>query len=248
MSVRSHVPIAMKRWFWRLPDEAGRVSDGVLRVVAPALYRRRKERWEFNWQRTYWADLYREPTTKAKALEYWNTHRFLQEIRNRVSFNDATVVLDVGCGISTVLEFLPGRRYGIDPLGDHYRSVYAYPADLVIKRAYGEAIPFPDRHFDVVFCSNCIDHTEDSDRTIAEIWRVLRDQGWFILTCEVFETDLGARNAGHPYTMTEGRLLGLVRSFEMVQHWDSPWYGLRAYALGQPPSEQREHILLLRKT
>jgi SAM-dependent methyltransferase len=242
------IPVTMKRWYWQLPEQANRVFAGALRVVAPAAYRRLKEGWEFDWQRANWADLYQQPATKAKALEYWNSHRFLQQIRNRVPFDDGTLVLDVGCGISTVLEFLPGRRYGIDPLADKYRSVYAYPADLVIRRAYGEAIPFPDRHFDVVFCSNCIDHTEDAPRTVAEVRRVLKDRGWFVLTCEVFETDLGVRNAGHPYSMTLGRLLSLVDSFQMVQRWDSPWYGLRAYALGQPPSDQREHVLLLRKT
>jgi SAM-dependent methyltransferase len=221
--------------------------DGALHAVAPAIYRTRKEKWEFAWQRDHWAKLYRDPSVKAKAREYWNQYRFLSEIRQIVAFDDQTGVLDVGCGISTVLEFVRGRRYGVDPLADRYRTIYEYPEDLHIQRAYGESLPFSDNAFDVVFCSNCIDHTESPMRLVAEVDRVLRPGGHFILTCEVFSAAGGSRNAGHPHSMSQDQLLGLVSRFELLRHWDSPWYGLRLYALGASPSDQREHILLLRK-
>jgi ubiquinone/menaquinone biosynthesis C-methylase UbiE len=59
--------------------------------------------------------------------------------------------------------------------------------------APSEAIPFPDGHFDVVSSFNSLDHVDDLDRTVAEIVRVLRPGGRFLLVTEV----------GHDPTPTE---------------------------------------------
>jgi SAM-dependent methyltransferase len=206
-----------------------------------------KEQWEFDWQRTHWADLYASSEVREKAREYWRLYRHLDDIRNKVQIRDDTLVLDVGCGISSVLHYLPGRRYGIDPLADRYRSIYQYPGDLTISVGYGESIPFERDYFDVVFCSNVIDHTEDPQRTVAEMWRVTKPTGHVVLTCEVFESEIGARNAGHPFSVTVEELRRLGSDFTTIDHWESPWYGLRGYVLGHPPTAQREHIFLLRK-
>ena len=208
---------------------------------------KRKEDWEFRWQSAKWAELFREPAHQAKCLEYWVRHRHLDDIRALVPMGPETSILDVGCGISTVLHFLPGKRFGVDPLGDRYKAIYRYPPDLDIRRAYAESLPFPDRTFDVVFCSNCIDHVTDPAKAIDEIDRVLRPGGRLVLTCEVFDEDPGVRNAGHPHGLTAEKLFALVSRFTPVAAWDSPWIGLRAYVLGEPATAQREHILLVAK-
>lgn len=208
---------------------------------------KRKEDWEFRWQAAKWAALFREPANQAKCLEYWVRHRHLEDIRRLVPMGPGSSILDVGCGISTVLHFLPGRRSGVDPLGDRYRAIYRYPDELDIRRAYAESLPFPDRTFDVVFCSNCIDHVSDPEKAVAEMERVLRAGGHLVLTCEVFDEDPGKRNAGHPHGLTAESLRALVSGFTPVAAWDSPWIGLRAYVLGEPATDQREHILLLAK-
>jgi SAM-dependent methyltransferase len=208
----------------------------------------RKEDWEFEWQRDEWVRLYSEPKIKAKVFEYWVKYRHLQDILNLVGLDETSRLLDVGCGISSVLHYLPGRRYGIDPLADRYKTIYDYPKDIDVRRAYGESIPFESDAFDIVFCSNCIDHTSDAKQTITEIKRVLKPTGYFVLTCEVFEKDLGKRNDAHPYSMTLEKLTKLVSDFPVVAHWDSPWIGLRNYVKGEPASDQLEHIFLLRKS
>ncbi len=205
----------------------------------------KKERWEFNWQRDQWVKLFRRPENQIKALEYWNRYRHLEDICKIVNIDKTSRILDVGCGISTVLHYLPGQRYGIDPLADQYKRIYPYPEGLDVRRAYGEAIPFDDEWFDIVFCSNCIDHTNDAVKTISEIKRVLKRRGYFVLTCEVFAEDLGKRNDGHPYSMTLEKLTKLIDDFHITAHWDSPWIGLRNYVTDQLASEQREHIFVL---
>lgn len=203
--------------------------------------------WEFRWQQAQWARLYADPESKKRVHEYWRKHRSLDDIREIVALGADTKILDVGCGLSTVLEFLSGKRYGIDPLADRYKTIYEYSPEIDIRQGAGEAIPFADKSFDVVFCSNSIDHHDDPARSLSEIDRVLRPGGFFILTCETFGEDLGVRNAGHPHSMTRQRLLDLVARFVVVKHWDAPWYGLRRYVLGLPPEQTREQIVLLEK-
>lgn len=207
---------------------------------------RQKENWEFDWQRR-WCQLYELPENKARVLEYWIKYRHLEDIQKIVPVDNETYILDVGCGISTVLHYLPGHRYGIDPLIERYKTIYAYPPELTLQAAYGESIPFPDSYFNLVICSNCIDHTLDPAITIAEIHRVLTSGGHFILTCEVFEANLGKRNAAHPYSMNVEKLMDLVSRFNIIASWNSPWIGLQRYILDQPPTEQREQIFLLSK-
>lgn len=181
-------------------------------------------------------------------LEYWRQFRFLDEILRVVQPTHNSRSLDVGCGISTVLQYLPGYRFGIDPLADKYRAIYNYPNDISIQRAYGEDIPFEDNAFDFVVCSNCIDHTADPVQAIREIQRVLRNTGYFVLTCEVFSQSKGRRNTAHPHSMTEESLLQLVDRFALIRHWDSPWFGLQGYVVGDSPTSRREHIVLLRNS
>jgi SAM-dependent methyltransferase len=204
-----------------------------------------KEQWEFDWQRKEWVNLFRKAENQSKVLQYWVTYRHLTEIRDIIRIDESSRVLDVGCGISTVLHYLPGHRFGIDPLAERYKRLYRYPAGIDIRTAYGESIPFESESFDVVFCSNCIDHTSDAVQTIAEIQRVLRPTGHFVLTCEVFAEDLGKRNDGHPYSMTIEKLTKLIEDFRMLAHWDSPWIGLKNYVTGEGASDQREHIFVL---
>jgi SAM-dependent methyltransferase len=204
-----------------------------------------KADWEFWWQQTQWLHLWTKPGTQEKCLEYWQKFRHLDDIRSLAQYSESTYALDVGCGLSSVLHYLTGRRCAVDPLAERYKAIYKYPFPVI--EASGESLPFEADTFDLVFCSNCIDHTTSPTKTISEVRRVLKVRGWFVLTCEIFANDLGERNVGHPHSLTAGKLLELARDFEIVAHWDSPWYGMRNYVIGGPPTEQREHILLLRK-
>jgi SAM-dependent methyltransferase len=202
--------------------------------------------WEFEWQQYQWLGLWKTPEVKAKCLEYWRSFRHLDDIKRIVHFDDNTTVLDVGCGLSSVLHYLPGKRVGVDPLGDRYKTIYEYPFEVVCSK--GEQLPFAPEAFDVAFSSNCIDHTSNPNEVLGQIKRVLKASGHFVLTCEVFAEDVGARNQGHPHSMTYSRLRELVmRHFRIVAEWNEPWYGMLGFCLGDPPTEQREYIFILTK-
>lgn len=183
---------------------------------------------------------------KSKVLEYWAKYRYLDEINAICKIRDNTKVLDVGCGISTVLHFIDGERYGIDPLADKCKQLYSYPEGIDIRKGFGEKIPFPDEFFDIVFCSSALDHVTDPQKTIDETHRVLRPGGYFVLSVEIFEENTVSDHSLHSfvkrdvYSLVDGKLSTI---FER----ESPRIALRAYVNGSGESHNKELVMILKK-
>ena len=96
-------------------------------------------------------------------------------------------LLDVGCGVGAITAYLGdrlrvGEVCGVDIAGERVEAarragVEAYPCEL-----NEEALPFPDGHFDAVFCGEVIEHLVDPDHMLDEIGRVLAPGGVCVLT------------------------------------------------------------------
>ncbi len=198
---------------------------------------------ELSWQNR-WAPVFAK--NREKVREYWQKYRYFDEILAIVSLDEHSRVLDVGCGISTVLHFLPGQRFGIDPLADEYKRIYSYPAGIEVRQGYGEQIPFPDQWFDAVFCSNVLDHTSEPDRVLAEIRRVLRPTGFLVLTVEVFP-HAQERDLSHPHAFTREEVLDKLSAFQVLFQRESPWIMLMHYVDGSMRVEGEQLILVARK-
>lgn len=194
---------------------------------------------------TEWAEEFKE--NRDLVLDYWRRYRYLDEITDLCCIKEQDRVLDVGCGISSVLHFIDGLKFGIDPLFDEYRKAYNYPEDMNIQKGCGEKIPFPDGYFDGVFCSNVLDHVNSPEETISEIDRVLKEGGFFILTVEVFDGG-ETRDPAHPHCLTRDGVRKLAnRHFIAALERESPWVGLRSYVKGRRKGVTRELIMVLRK-
>jgi SAM-dependent methyltransferase len=104
-------------------------------------------------------------------------------------------VLDVGCGPRGSLEWatMARERVGLDPLVASYKALGIDKHQMIYAGAPSEAIPYPDRHFDIVTSFNSLDHVENLERSISEIARVLRENGRFLLIVKI----------NHPPTATE---------------------------------------------
>jgi len=96
-------------------------------------------------------------------------------------------VLEVGSGaMGHIFHFGVARGIGVDPLADHYVSLFpAWQRLAATIAAPGEQLPFRDGEFDVVISDNVIDHAEDPGRIVAEIARVLKPGGVFFLAVHV---------------------------------------------------------------
>jgi len=75
-------------------------------------------------------------------------------------------VLDVGCDARHLKRLLPGLDYlGIDIAGD---------PDIVIDLEKVPALPFGDREFDLVICSEVLEHLDNLHHTFGELARVTK--------------------------------------------------------------------------
>jgi ubiquinone/menaquinone biosynthesis C-methylase UbiE len=96
-------------------------------------------------------------------------------------------VLDIGCGPRGSLEWAgtARERIGVDPLAKQYRKLGTHSHAMRYVNAGAESIPLPDQHFDVVAAFNSLDHVEDVNQAIAEIKRLTKPGGLFLLIVEV---------------------------------------------------------------
>lgn len=96
-------------------------------------------------------------------------------------------VLDVGCGGGLLAEEfarLGCTVTGVDPSEESLAAARTHAATqglaIEYQRALGEALPFGDGNFDVVYCCDVLEHVTDWCRVIAETARVLRPRGIYL--------------------------------------------------------------------
>lgn len=87
-------------------------------------------------------------------------------------------VLDVGCGPLIWPSYLPTdirTAIGIDPSPSKFKGKFV--------QTMAEDMPFEDNYFDSVICATSLDHVFDLEKTLSEISRVLKNNGYFFLWC-----------------------------------------------------------------
>jgi SAM-dependent methyltransferase len=120
-------------------------------------------------------------------------------------------VLDVGCGSKPYEQLFEGvaRRYvGVD--------VAPGPAVDVVGSA--DALPFADGRFDVVLCSQVLEHVERPPRVLAEIHRVLRPGGVALLSTHGVVRYHGTADR-RPDDFRRWTWRGLDLEFRQAAHW-----------------------------
>jgi SAM-dependent methyltransferase len=126
-------------------------------------------------------------------------------------------VLDIGCGPQKVPSYLadypPLLLSGIDPLPANH------PFEFV--RGFAEFLPWPDGAFDVVVVGTSLDHVLCLKQTFAEIKRVLRPEGRFLVW-------VGFIPGAQPYD-PEGKSVAPIDDYHLF-HFDEPWFDERVGA------------------
>jgi methionine biosynthesis protein MetW len=125
-------------------------------------------------------------------------------------------VLDVGCGVGELLVLLDEEKgcrcFGVDI------------SDIAIKRLQERglegrvstlpAIPYADETFDVVTCTETLEHVDKPKRAVAEMTRVVRTGGSIILSVPDGTTD---HEEVHLYRYTPVKLRRLLSGFLHVE-------------------------------
>lgn len=200
----------------------------------------KKQKKELDFQKK-WAKIF--PQNKDKVLNYWKKYRAFNKIIEICKINVVSQILDIGCGISTILHFLPGQRCGYDPLMDEYKHLYKYPKDItVVNNCY-----IRSESFDVVFCSNVLDHITDHKKMLTLIYDSLKPNGYFILTVNIFNK-YKERDEAHPHCFTKKDIWNLIKKkFHILHIEENDWYGLKNYVEGKTQTYGKELVLILQK-
>jgi 2-polyprenyl-6-hydroxyphenyl methylase/3-demethylubiquinone-9 3-methyltransferase len=97
------------------------------------------------------------------------------------------VVLDVGCGGGLFAEEVARLGCdvcGIDPSPGSIKAAVRHAKETGLAIDYrvapGEALPFEDSTFDLVYCCDVLEHVEDVGAVISESARVLKANGIFL--------------------------------------------------------------------
>lgn len=114
-------------------------------------------------------------------LYQWHLQAFMDSLCDMVAQTNPRTVLDAGCGEGYTVKYLAERNSewkltGVDLSGgaiqyaqDHLGDKAKFRTGSVYK------LPFSDRSFDTVVCSEVLEHLDEPDRAVAELKRVARN-------------------------------------------------------------------------
>jgi len=169
-----------------------KATQPIFVAAFPEAYKRRSEL-------TYWTGRFKAEKGVLNNSHYEPLFTTVYGL-TRNDYKDKKVI-DIGCGPRGSLEWatMAAERVGLDPLVSGYLRLGASRHEMTYVEAPSEHIPFPDGHFDIVTCLNALDHVDDLQKTIAEIKRVTRTDGLFLLSVEIDHPPSGTE----PITISE---------------------------------------------
>ena len=118
---------------------------------------------------------------RKKLIERFN-QEFVNIIGCMMQQNDMHKLLDLGCGEGFMLKHISDKFPHITLTGCDIcekaismAQTQVPSADFLVCDGY--SLPFPDKCFDIVVCSEVLEHVQEPSRIVAEISRVIRSSG-----------------------------------------------------------------------
>lgn len=132
------------------------------------------------------------------AEEFWRASEQITEQLVRQYGIPGTRVLDVGCGLGRLLSRFPEfDRYGMD-ISPSYLQ-YAQQAGINICLARVEDMPYADEFFDLVICTDVLEHVFDLYGACLQLLRVIRPGGILVVRTPYRENLASYLSANLPY-------------------------------------------------
>lgn len=95
--------------------------------------------------------------------------------------NQPREVLEIGCGRCAMMRALKKNGHDIVAIDADEEVVQRSPEDLDVRLAEGDRLPFEAARFDVVLSFDVFEHIPDSDNHLAEVRRVLKPGGYYLM-------------------------------------------------------------------
>jgi 2-polyprenyl-6-hydroxyphenyl methylase/3-demethylubiquinone-9 3-methyltransferase len=155
-----------------------RIPEEVYNLINNDIYNQEGDRW---WHPDFSLNLIK---TLLNPFRVGYSKKIIGHLR---IIPEGKSALEVGCGGGILTEEIAGIGFstsGIDPSVQSIATASEHAVENGLKINYingaGEALPFPDRMFNIVFCCDVLEHVQDLAKVIAEISRVLKPGGVFI--------------------------------------------------------------------
>jgi ubiquinone/menaquinone biosynthesis C-methylase UbiE len=118
---------------------------------------------------------YNHPNPIFRYIE----NKRIRKLIEYAEIKDTDKVLEVGCGAGHILEKISkGILYGIDISETQIeRAKKRLGKRVTLLKSAGESIPFEDKFFDKLLCSEVIEHVLEPLPLLQEMKRVLSDNG-----------------------------------------------------------------------
>lgn len=118
-----------------------------------------------------------------------HARRMYSVLLNKLSNIPYHSALDIGCGTGEMLRLIleqDGSKQltGLDlseRMLDIAKAKLTPPGGVVLVQGDSEHLPFQDNSFDLVYCNSSFHHYPAPDRVLAEIRRVLKSGGTFVM-------------------------------------------------------------------
>jgi ubiquinone/menaquinone biosynthesis C-methylase UbiE len=91
-------------------------------------------------------------------------------------------MLDVGCATGVVTRLMADKALVSRVVGVDFAPVVTAVETRAVNLDSDEHLPFPDATFDVVTCLETLEHVHDTDHLVREIRRVLKNDGYAVLS------------------------------------------------------------------
>lgn len=135
--------------------------------------------------------------------EHWHRYHFAAKLVT------GREVLDVACGTGYGSALLARQARHVvgadisDETIEHARVFYAAMTNLAFRQADCAALPFPDANFDAVVCFETIEHIDAQATFLDEVRRVLRPEGFLVLSSPNKLEYSDRRGFANPYHLRE---------------------------------------------
>jgi ubiquinone/menaquinone biosynthesis C-methylase UbiE len=133
----------------------------------------------------------RAETFERKWFNRFNFFQFLQmRVIALLYLNKGQHFLDIGCGTRWAVRYAAsvvqnkGDFYGIDispKMIEKAKEICGSCENIHFDKANAEKLPFENDFFDFIICTNSFHHYFNPSRVLAEVFRVLKSHGRFLI-------------------------------------------------------------------